>query len=356
MVTNSEVVRLRSYMSGLLSVSMYRHFMFILGVIFSVSWGWFYPDIAVAERESTDTQSRQREPFLYDPETWERLARNGDTEAQFVLGLLHNDGVGVPLDYEKAFFWYQKAAQQNHIDAQYNLAHLYLSGNGVEKDLTQAIHWWQKAAQNGHVRAQYNLGFAYFQGIGIQQDSQRALIWMRKAASKNDARALKLLKLLESEATSSHNEPERMTDTVPPSVEEKVAIEAKRMLPAPISNSRETQQGSESLDNDSWLFSQPADFFTAQLISSTERSGVASYIDKQALQDKVKVFKTTRNGKDWWYLLAGSYPTREAATTAVEAMNINAKSVWIRRFGNLHKNRCQILASIKPVLVGEFCP
>jgi tetratricopeptide (TPR) repeat protein len=350
-------------MTGLLSVGMYRHFMIIVSVIVIVSLGWIHPDNAIAEGESKDTQTRKREPFLYDPDTWEQLARNGDTEAQFVLGLLHNDGVGVPLDYEKAFFWYQKAAQHNHVDAQYNLAHLYLSGNGVKKDLTQAIHWWHKAAENGHVRAQYNLGFAYFRGIGIQQDPQQALNWMRKAAKRNDARAVKLLKLLESEVSSSPNKPEGITDparretkSAPPSDVEQVTIEAKRTLPAHSSNSHVTQQGFDSIDNNSWLFSQPADFFTVQLISSTERSGVKSYIVNRELQGRVKVFKTTRNGEDWWYLLFGSYPTHKAATSALESMNIKAKSVWIRRFGNLHKRRCQTLASIKPAIVGQYCP
>lgn len=335
----------------------------MLGVIVIVSWGWMHPANAIAERESEGTQNRQREPFLYDPETWERLARNGDTEAQFVLGLLHNDGVGVPLDYEKAFFWYQKAAQHNHVDAQYNLAHLYLSGNGVEKDLTQAIHWWHKAAENGHVRAQYNLGFAYFRGIGIQQDPQQALNWMREAARKNDARAIKLLKLLESEVSSSPNRPERITDpvrretkTAPPSGVEEIAIEAKRTLPPHSSNSRVTQQEFDSVNDNSWLFSQPADYFTVQLISSTERSGVASYIVKRELEGQVKVFKTTQNGEDWWYLLFGSYPTYKAATTAVESMKIKTKAVWIRRFVNLHKKRCQTLASIKPATFAQYCP
>jgi hypothetical protein len=336
--------------------------MVILSVIVMVSLGWIFSGDAVADRESKDTQKRQHEPFLYDPETWERLARNGDSEAQFVLGLLHSDGAGVPLDYDKAFFWYHEAAQQNHVDAQYNLAHLYLNGNGVEKDLGQAIHWWQKAAENGHVRAQYNLGFAYFRGIGVNQDHQQALVWVRKAAGRDDARALKLLKVLESEVASLPNEPPQITDpvqekpeTAPSSVIEGGAIEARRALPVHSTGSIGTHQEPDSTDNNSWLFGQPADFFTVQLVSSTDRSSVEDYVSKRKLQGKVEVFKTTRKGIDWWYILLGSYPTREAATEAVESMNIKTNSVWIRRFGSLQKKRCQALTSIKSAVGDQFC-
>ncbi len=346
---------------------MYRHFvirvLIVLGAIILVSLGWVYPVNVIADRESEHTQEQKHGPLLHDPETWERLARNGDTEAQFVLGLLHSDGAGVPRNYEKAFFWYHEAAQQNHIDAQYNLAHLYLNGDGVKKDLVQAIYWWHKAAENGHVRAQYNLGFAYFRGIGINQDHQQALIWIRRAARSNDARALKLLKVLESEVASLPNKPARITNSVrgetktaPPSVVEGLVIEAKRTLPVHSSNSPGTQQGLDSTDGNAWLFSEPPEFFTVQLISSSSRSDLEVYIAKRELQGKVKVFRTKQNGEDWWYLLFGSYPTRKAATAAVESMNIKAQSVWIRHFGSLRKKRCQTLALINPVMVGQFCP
>lgn len=346
---------------------MYRYFavrfLVLLGVTVMISSVWLCSDYAIADPQSNDTQDRHYEPFLHDPETWERLARDGDTEAQFVLGLLHSDGAGVPLDYEKAFFWYHEAAKQNHIDAQYNLAHLYLSGDGVDKDLAQAIHWWRKAAEKGHVRAQYNLGFAYFRGIGIDQDHEQALIWIRKAAGRNDARAQKLLKVLESEVASLPSKPAPIadsvrgeTDTGSSTAVEEIAIEAKRTPPMPSADARGTPPELDSTDNNSWLFNQPADFFTAQLISSTKRSDVADYLAKQQLRGQGKVFKTTRDGEDWWYLLFGSYPTREAATAAVESMNIKVKSVWIRHFGSLHKKRCQTLASIEPSIVDQFCP
>src|SRR6266498_2153131 len=55
---------------------------------------------------------------------------------------------------EKAFYWYQKAAENGHIKAQYNLAILYEDGEGTEKNLEKAFYWYQKVAENEHKKVQ----------------------------------------------------------------------------------------------------------------------------------------------------------------------------------------------------------
>ena len=53
--------------------------------------------------------------------------------AQFDLGLMFDNGNGVPKDFEQAVNWYRKAAEQDHVAAQYNLAVAYEVGDGVPK-------------------------------------------------------------------------------------------------------------------------------------------------------------------------------------------------------------------------------
>ncbi len=317
---------------------------------------------ALAQDESTPDRQVERDPFLYTPDTWTRLARDGDTEAQFVLGLLHSDGAGVPLSHEKAFYWYHQAAQRGHIDAQYNLAHMYLNGTGVEKNLDRTVYWWRKAAEAGHLRAQYNLGFAYFRGIGVKQDYQQSLVWIRRAAGRNDARAISLLQKLESDtAPSANNLPQDIagspeaTGGTQPGSDARVAGFRERARPGRAMGPIGDRQNFGSENGDSWLFRQPADYFTVQLISSTHRSGVLGYVVKRKLQDKAQLFKTERDGKDWWYLLVGSYATLEAATAAIRALNIDPASVWIRRIGDLHRKRCPRLATSDANALRDVC-
>ena len=50
-----------------------------------------------------------------------------------------------------------KAADQGDEEAQFNLAHLYLNGLGVYQDFNEAFNWFLKAAQQDHNEAQYHV-------------------------------------------------------------------------------------------------------------------------------------------------------------------------------------------------------
>jgi len=71
------------------------------------------------------------------------LAEQGDVRAEFILGLAHDLGHGVPQDHAKAAVWYQKAADQGDPDAQANLGALYARGQGVPQDYSRAARWWR---------------------------------------------------------------------------------------------------------------------------------------------------------------------------------------------------------------------
>jgi TPR repeat protein len=47
---------------------------------------------------------------------------------------------------------------------------MYASGAGVKKDYDQAFFWWHKAADQGHAMAQSNLAVLYFNGDSVDQD------------------------------------------------------------------------------------------------------------------------------------------------------------------------------------------
>lgn len=76
-----------------------------------------------------------------------RAADQGYAAAQFNLGVMYEQGLGVPIDEGEASKWYRRAAEQGYYDAQYNLAHLYASGRGVERDLVMAYVWFGLAAE-----------------------------------------------------------------------------------------------------------------------------------------------------------------------------------------------------------------
>jgi TPR repeat protein len=54
--------------------------------------------------------------------------------AQCLLGDIYSKGEGVNVDFEEAFTWYSKAAENKERDAQLMLSEMYYYGRGVEID------------------------------------------------------------------------------------------------------------------------------------------------------------------------------------------------------------------------------
>ena len=76
----------------------------------------------------------------------QQSAEQGDPNAEYLLGLAYDVGVGAPQDFAEAGSWYRKAADQGHAGAQFNLGHLYADGRGVPQDFVQAHMWLNLAA------------------------------------------------------------------------------------------------------------------------------------------------------------------------------------------------------------------
>jgi len=84
---------------------------------------------------------------------WLPLAEFGDVEAQFNLGVMHDEGAGVQQDLAAAAAWYHKAAQRGFVDAQANLGVMYYHGHGVPRDHGEAARWFREAANQGDTEA-----------------------------------------------------------------------------------------------------------------------------------------------------------------------------------------------------------
>ncbi|MDQ5910957.1 MAG: uncharacterized protein QG599_3054 [Pseudomonadota bacterium] len=77
------------------------------------------------------------------------LAEQGFAFAQFNLGVLYDQGHGVPMDDRQALEWYRKAAEQGLPQAQINLGIMYEEGEGGPVDPIQAYFWYAMAESQG---------------------------------------------------------------------------------------------------------------------------------------------------------------------------------------------------------------
>ena len=88
-------------------------------------------------------------------------AELGNAWAQNNLGVMYQNGEGVPQDDAEAVRWYRLAAEQGDADAQNNLGVMYQNGEGVPQDDAEAVRWYRLAAEQGDAWAQNNLGVMY---------------------------------------------------------------------------------------------------------------------------------------------------------------------------------------------------
>ncbi len=154
-------------------------------------------------------------------EEFTTLALEDNALAQYNLGIINYKGLGIPINHQLAFFWYQQAAKKGNQQAQNNLAHMYFMGEGVNKDLQKskywyeqsalqgfalaqlnvamqyerspkkenlekAFYWYEKAAMQGVIIAQNNLASMYYFGKGVKKDLYKAFYWYQKSANANN--------------------------------------------------------------------------------------------------------------------------------------------------------------------------
>jgi hypothetical protein len=81
---------------------------------------------------------------------WLPLANQDNVEAQYYVARIYANGMdGVPVDYELAAKWYQRAVQKKYAPAMEELGYLYEQGLGVPKDPVAGINLQRAASGLG---------------------------------------------------------------------------------------------------------------------------------------------------------------------------------------------------------------
>ena len=125
----------------------------------------------------------------------QRLAEQGDVEAQFDLAVMYATGRGLGPDAnEKAVRWFRRSANHGHAGAGLSLGIMHATGLGVEQDDVEAISWFRGLAEQDHGAAQFLLGLMYDNGRGVPRNGTEALCWIRLAAAQGDADACAWMK------------------------------------------------------------------------------------------------------------------------------------------------------------------
>lgn len=76
-------------------------------------------------------------------------AEEGDAEAQFLVGNIYAEDHTLNRDYDQAFNWYRKSAEQGYAKALDRVSAWYSRGYGTPKDDAEALFWLYLAKKAG---------------------------------------------------------------------------------------------------------------------------------------------------------------------------------------------------------------
>lgn len=123
--------------------------------------------------------------FPYEPKYKGQVMKPVDMRSYvwYRIGKMHCYGLGTEQDYEKAFEWFLKSAQEGNKFAQYSLANLYYYGNGIEKNSEKAFEWYKKSAAHGQPYASYAVAQMYNKGEYVPKNEDTAQRYYKDALS-----------------------------------------------------------------------------------------------------------------------------------------------------------------------------
>ena len=119
-------------------------------------------------------------------------AEAGNALAMHDLGRMYADGLGVDMDADTAFAWYEKAlsafmdieAHSKSRYVEYRIGKMHVAGLGTEQDYEEAAGWFEMAASRNHKYAQYSLAGLYYRGQGVEQNYKTAFRLYGKSAAQ----------------------------------------------------------------------------------------------------------------------------------------------------------------------------
>jgi uncharacterized protein len=217
--------------------------LFILG--FLIMGLPFDCQVYATEKNSRIVQLLDGAKFDEALEMASRLAKNGNPEGQYYLGMMYINGIATEKDIDDGIALLQKSAKQSNILAlneltqiyfssntfvkkneqlaasfakrsadlgdaigQYNYAYSLAYGVGVAKDEKKAIDLFLKSANQGNASAQHSLGYMNFEGIGVHKSNSQAEKWYRLAAQNGMALSMRALGIMHAAGDIGFKRPE----------------------------------------------------------------------------------------------------------------------------------------------------
>lgn len=111
----------------------------------------------------------------------------------YKLAVQYKDGIGVPMDYSKAYENFSKAAELGDPQSIYAVGYMHYKGLGCIQDYKRAANLFYKGAILEKDNSMYFYGLCWRNGYGVAKNEDSAKFWLNKSAALGYVQASKEL-------------------------------------------------------------------------------------------------------------------------------------------------------------------
>ena len=152
------------------------------------------------ERLSLGTEAEASGEYTIASNLYFYAARGGSVEASYRLGLLYEEGKGVPKSLEEARRRYGIAARAGHTDALLRVARFLKEGVGGKADAQEAKKCYEHLEEKENAEGAFLLGLMYQEGKGLPVDIPAAIRHYKTALKLGFAEAEAVLERIKADA------------------------------------------------------------------------------------------------------------------------------------------------------------
>lgn len=138
--------------------------------------------------KTQNTQQSYLEGFLYATKAADI---HHIPQAEHLVGIIYEYGIGVPQDFPKAVTYYRRAAEQRYIESMYHLALMYVYGRGTDPQMIKGLSLFEAGCEANHAPSCHYMGIMKTYGYGTPVDYHEAMLWFEKSSSFDDHRISK---------------------------------------------------------------------------------------------------------------------------------------------------------------------
>ena len=104
-------------------------------------------------------------------------------QTNYDLGLKYKNGIDTAIDFAKAYYYFDRAANLGDPQSIYAIAYMKYKGLGCEQDYTKASNLFKIGSNQGRENSMYFYGLCLRNGYGVEKNKDSAIYWLTQSAN-----------------------------------------------------------------------------------------------------------------------------------------------------------------------------